>query len=64
MEPTGNNLTEKELVFKFTKEESQIILNALLKEQCGTVLFVVNKLQAQAAEQLNINLPEPEKNDK
>lgn len=51
MEQIGNK--SPELNFKFTKEESQVILNALLKEQCGTVLFVVNKLQAQAAEQLN-----------
>lgn len=43
---------EEEFEFKFTKEESQIILNALLEQKCGNVLLVVNKLQFQAAKQL------------
>jgi len=42
----------EELEFRFTKDESQIILNALLKEPCGEVLGVVNKLQAQASGQM------------
>lgn len=42
-----------ELTFSFTEEEAQIILNALLKEPCGKVLFVVNKLQDQAVFQMN-----------
>ena len=43
---------QEEFTFKFTHDESQIILNSLLKQPCGDVLGVVNKLQLQAAEQM------------
>lgn len=41
-----------ELNFKFTQQEAQLILNALTKESYITVVDVINKLQAQASEQM------------
>lgn len=60
MDQIGNN-SIKTLTFVFTKDEAQIILDALLKEQCGKVLYVVNKLQSQASEQMKVI--EPTKGD-
>lgn len=41
-----------ELTFKLTKEEAQQVLDVLVKEPYVTVFNVVNKIQAQANEQM------------
>ena len=45
-----------ELKFTFTKEEAQLIVDALVKQPYEKVFLVVNKLQEQAIKQM-----EPEK---
>ena len=40
-----------ELIFKLTKEESQIMLNALTKEPYENVFKLINKIQEQVSEQ-------------
>jgi len=42
-----------EFNFNLTEQESQIMLNALLKEPYGVVANVVSKIQQQAFEQRN-----------
>lgn len=41
-----------ELIFKLTEQESQTVLNALVKEPYLTVADVINKIQLQASEQM------------
>ena len=44
-------MDEKEFDYKFTKDESQKILNAVAKEPFNEVYNIVNKIQLQFAEQ-------------
>lgn len=41
-----------EFNFKLTEKEAQIILNALIKEPYVEVVDLINKIQAQASEQM------------
>lgn len=43
---------DMELTLKLTEQESQIILNALVKESYITAVDVINKIQLQASEQM------------
>jgi len=40
------------LKFELTKEQAQIVLNALLKEPYGLVVETINVIQKQASEQM------------
>lgn len=42
----------EELKFTLTKDESQLVINALLKEPMGVVMNVFAKIQDQAAKQM------------